>query len=314
MKKNTAKVLSVSKKRKFGEFYNLQVSEDRSYVVEGGFAVGNCVALDGSRWPVGSVLSDHPSGMAHVNLNQRVYTPCGYKEIGKIREGDFVLSGDGGWVRVVYVHKQNDCYTGFSYDVKLASGTIVSITGEHPFMLIGGEEIRADRLKVGDLVRCFREGSMAGTFGTVRVQGIKRSYHSQKPITILHIQVQEPHTYVCEGVVLHNCVFVPVMKSMEEMGFMLPPDASDDMVKAFHRVERPYPTMKSRFYQMSERDQRKVFGNDLLYNLWRQEKFPLEALVVEKDGMFLPMSFRQAAAKIEELGGVSYPKPILALG
>ncbi len=66
--------------------------------------------------------------------------------------------------------------------------------------------------------------------------------------------------------------------------------------------------MKSKFLRMSEADQRKIFGNNKLYDFWKREKFPLEKLVINKNGMFVPTSFKEVSGRIESLGGISFPK------
>ena len=66
--------------------------------------------------------------------------------------------------------------------------------------------------------------------------------------------------------------------------------------------------MKSKFLRMSEADQRKIFGNNKLYDFWKKEKFPLEKLVINKNGMFVPTSFKEVFRRRESLGGISFPK------
>lgn len=103
------------------------------------------------------------------------------------------------------------------------------------------------------------------------------------------------------------CVFVPQIKTLAEMGFdesLVPPDKR----QAFKTSSRAFPSMKSRFMAMSEADQRAVFANNKLFDFWKAEKFPLEAITVKRSGMFVPTSFREISGRIEQLGGVSFPR------
>ncbi|MHA1860165.1 MAG: hypothetical protein ACTSVF_03585 [Candidatus Asgardarchaeia archaeon] len=102
------------------------------------------------------------------------------------------------------------------------------------------------------------------------------------------------------------CVFVPKLKSLEELGLdydKLPPEAK----KVWKGVGAPRP-LSSKFYELPEVEQRRIFANDKLYNLWLKEKFPIEKLAVYKDGSWVTMSYKDAIKKLPDLGGISYPK------
>lgn len=145
---------------------------------------------------------------------------------------------------------------------------------------------------------------------------------------VYNLEVEKDESYVVDGFVVHNCISldgseIPVgdvlqdhpngnctltfkVKSLEEMGFSysdLPPAAR----RRWTGIQVPYRNMRSRFYALPEAEQRKVFGNDKLFNFWKKEKFPLEQLAVNRGGMFVPATYKQIVAKLETLGGVSSP-------
>lgn len=107
------------------------------------------------------------------------------------------------------------------------------------------------------------------------------------------------------------CLLTPVVKSLEELGYdygTLPESAK----KAWTRQQRPHPPMKMEFYELPEKDQRIVLGNSI-YELWKQERFPLEALVIRTKGWLSPMTFKDLQARVNTLGGMSAPKASIAL-
>ena len=105
------------------------------------------------------------------------------------------------------------------------------------------------------------------------------------------------------------CSWITRMKSLEELGVPYRPEYGD----AWRAERRTHPTKLSQFYGASEKNQAKLFPSRSLYNLWRQEKFPLEKLVVRDPRRgFVPMSFRRANSMIADLGGISNPKVGLA--
>lgn len=76
------------------------------------------------------------------------------------------------------------------------------------------------------------------------------------------------------------------------------------------KITKPIPnpfgkTLKQKFYQSSEATQRKLMGNNMLFKLWKQEKFDIEALVLPSGN---PMSYRQAIMNLDKIGGMSFPR------
>ena len=104
-----------------------------------------------------------------------------------------------------------------------------------------------------------------------------------------------------------GCTFVPVAETYNDLGINKD-DVSIDTQTKFKISARSMPNMKSKFLRLSEAEQRKVFGNNLLFDFWKREKFPLEKLVINRNGTFVPTSFKEVSKRIESLGGVSFPK------
>lgn len=153
---------------------------------------------------------------------------------------------------------------------------------------------------------------------------------TKKPYEIVfNLDVIVAGTYILKGVVVHNCMacicldgkrypvgstmddhvqgmcsFSYIIKTPAEMGFeKIPPGAE----KAWSVEARPYPRMLSNFHDLSEIEQRRIFDNKSLYDLWKREKFPIEKLVMKRAGAYIPATYKHAVANYPKWGGVSNP-------
>jgi len=102
------------------------------------------------------------------------------------------------------------------------------------------------------------------------------------------------------------CIFVPRVKTLEELGFDKE-KVSPKLRAGFSRQQRGYVLWKDKFLSMSEAEQRKVFANNALYDLWKRERFPLEKLVVKRQGMTVPITYKEAVSKVANWPTVSNP-------
>lgn len=68
------------------------------------------------------------------------------------------------------------------------------------------------------------------------------------------------------------------------------------------------PNRRYSFLASSDAEKRKVFANNALFDLWKEEKLPLEATAVYKDGTFRQASYKELLSNLHNLGGISYPK------
>jgi len=96
------------------------------------------------------------------------------------------------------------------------------------------------------------------------------------------------------------------LKSPEELGI----DLTGYPINVKRAWERNLGEVRNRlfdFYELPESQQRKLFANNLLYDLWKSEKFPFEKLAVYKNGSYVQASYSDLISRLDELGGISYP-------
>lgn len=106
------------------------------------------------------------------------------------------------------------------------------------------------------------------------------------------------------------CTFATRVKSPEELGI----DLSGEQSAFWHSQAFPYRTRMSKFWDLNEASKMRLFRSKAMFNLWKNEDFPLSSLIMKKKGSLQMMSFKEAAKNLKQLGGVSYPKVELELG
>lgn len=62
------------------------------------------------------------------------------------------------------------------------------------------------------------------------------------------------------------------------------------------------------FMAASAAEQRIIFANDKLFELWKSEKLPLETMSTFKNGSWVPATYKDTLEKLPTLGGLTYPK------
>lgn len=101
------------------------------------------------------------------------------------------------------------------------------------------------------------------------------------------------------------------MRTLTDLGF--DPDKVPEKYRTgFSRVVGASRTWRSKFYDLPEEEQRRIFNNDLLFSLWKREKLSLGSLVHQRNGMFVPKSYRQVFEELPKLGGLSSPNAEVA--
>lgn len=102
------------------------------------------------------------------------------------------------------------------------------------------------------------------------------------------------------------CYFIPVAKTLGDLGF-----DTDKLPKKLQsnwdNYSQDVPLMRSRFWKLPEAEQRKVFGNQKLYDLWKKEKFPIDYLSRKSGNFTLPLTYKDALRVLPDLGGISNP-------
>jgi predicted lipid-binding transport protein (Tim44 family) len=156
--------------------YNLLVSPGGVFFA-GGFTVHN----------KGCFLPDTPVTMADGSR----------RPIGAVRAGDAVLAfaGDGEivrtQVRAVLTHEVE------SYLVLRTASIELRVTEEHPFYVGAGTFKTAEALHAGDAVYAYDGRALAAQ----RVLALERV---RAHATVYNLQTDEPHTFLADGVAVHN--------------------------------------------------------------------------------------------------------------
>ena len=240
-----------------------------------------------------------------------IWTKRGLKSIESIGVGDEVLGGVSGSLRkVTKIFRRR--HQGELYTVTTNRG-IVDLTPEHPIGVFRDQKrdwVLPEDLKLKDqLVCCPEENWTNFCVGTIESLSVEKDVD----MVVHNLEVEKDECYVANGIVVHNCAFLdgttyPVgshledhpnglclfvldIKTPAEMGFTQPAPGSSAAWKA---EGQPYPDMASRFYAMSPDEQRRMFGNDALYDLWKREGFSPEHLIVYRDGMPGVMTYQAA--------------------
>ena len=84
--------------------------------------------------------------------------------------------------------------------------------------------------------------------------------------------------------------------------------ATADVKRAFRTNFGNIRPRRYDFMAASDAEQQKIFANKGLYQLWKQEKLPLEAMLDYQNGSFVQTSLTKALSNLNNLGGLSYPK------
>lgn len=134
----------------------------------------------------------------------RVTTDAGVKPIAELEVGDHVLTHQGRYRPVLACSRRN--YDGEILRIKVKLiGTTLRVTPEHPILTPSGW-VPAGELQVGDLVAL---GVPQGvSFEIERIEG--EDYTG----LVYNCEVAEDHSYVVEGVAVHNCFVLPIADDM----------------------------------------------------------------------------------------------------
>ena len=146
----------------------------------------------------------------------KVLTPYGNRNIEDLRVGDLVISGSGieRMVENVTTHYAEDTYIVEAKDVET-----IYTTSEHPFLVKRPENnepewVPAYQLKSSDLIAIYNDGKTIWT--TVY------SSTPTEPYEVYNLTVAEDHTFIANGVIVHNCGGVGSMLSCDPDGYLYP--------------------------------------------------------------------------------------------
>ncbi|MBS0632430.1 MAG: Hint domain-containing protein [Verrucomicrobia bacterium] len=156
--------------------YNLLVSPGGVFFANG-FAVHN----------KGCFLPDTPVTLADGTR----------RAISAVQVGDAVLAftADGTIVRTAVRHVLTHEVT--SYLILRTAGVELHVTEEHPFYVGNGTFRTAEALHAGDTVYAYDGHGLVP-------QRILALEHIRAPVTVYNLQTGEPHTFLADGIAVHN--------------------------------------------------------------------------------------------------------------
>ena len=137
-----------------------------------------------------------------------IETPDGPYEIEKLTVGDPVYAFDDGELTVVDVET---IFTGMAegyHYITFENGSSFKVTAEHPVYVRINEEwtwVSVQELTLGDEVMLL---TIDETLTTTWVNSTAY-FEPQTPVEVYNLEVQDPHTYFAEGVLVHNKLPMP---------------------------------------------------------------------------------------------------------
>jgi ribonucleoside-diphosphate reductase alpha chain len=141
-----------------------------------------------------------------LETGTRIHTPGGYKEIQELVPGDLVLTHLGNWKRVVNVWSRQT--TGDLYKLSVSNrwNYELNITGNHPVLTNKGW------VKVEDLDPETHQIYITPVVDTLEenpehivLSDYFRVEKQNRETTVWDIEVEDDHSFVAQGVVVHNC-------------------------------------------------------------------------------------------------------------
>ncbi|MBI5603870.1 MAG: TIM44-like domain-containing protein [Deltaproteobacteria bacterium] len=170
------RIISMERIRKRVRVFNLQTDQPNTFFANG-LAVHN---KGGGCFPAGTGIA----------------TPQGRKAIEQLAAGDEVLSVDregrtvSTLVKTIFINK--------SPILKLEThdGWLLA-TRDHPVSLMGGGFRPAGDLKAGDPITRWKKGRLIGG----KIHGVAPEAGQD---LVFNLEVDEPHTFIAEGIVVHN--------------------------------------------------------------------------------------------------------------
>lgn len=144
-----------------------------------------------------------PEGKTCFTLDTPVLTPKGYIPIGKLSDGDEVISVDPKTFQT-QVTAITEYFTIVAYvlTITLKDGRQVTCTEDHPF-LSSGDWIEAGKLEVGDLLYVY---SCDSQIESTPIVSIVRQ--NEKRLVADFTTLSDNHSFIANGIITHNCGLV----------------------------------------------------------------------------------------------------------
>ena len=170
-----------------------------------------------------------------------IYTVDGWKPIGKIKVGDLVLTHKGKFRKVTQLHKNN----AKAHIVKIFfdKNKFITVTAKHP-VLVNGKWKNAkditidDSIKVlahkcngcNELIPIYKKYCTLSCSNKTTAKNMQKNYNNEykfidMPVKWIHswvskknnrlynLSVEGDESYICKGVVVHNCrcTLIPIL-------------------------------------------------------------------------------------------------------
>ncbi len=124
-------------------------------------------------------------------------TATGNVPIEQLRAGDKVFAVDVyGDISIVSVHKLLVHENSEIYELESEMGTLRT-TAEHPFWVGMDKYVEVSNLNVGDKIVHVKDGTLT----YIPITNIRPTGEFE---TVYNITVDEPNTYIADGIVVHN--------------------------------------------------------------------------------------------------------------
>ena len=134
-----------------------------------------------------------------------IMTKSGGVPIEEIEVGDYVFTHNNNWKKVLKVMERR--YRGKMISLSLLNNEVLSSTPNHPILCSSVDLevklfVEAGKLKKWDFVVCCKEKEGKFVFDEY---GINDTYEYNYNGPVYNLEVEDDHTYIASGVVVHNC-------------------------------------------------------------------------------------------------------------
>lgn len=236
-----------------------------------------CLALDGTIYPTSRMMPIHPQDRC-LGKGSMILTNRGEKRIEDVIIGDSVWTHKKRFMPVLALSKHK--HKGRAIKVK-KNGRKLICTPEHKILVERGW-VEAQNLMWDNSLKI---------------------YEIEIDTDVFDLSVQGDHSYQAEGIIVHNCTMVPVLKNFKPLNFQtgeqwfksLPVNPTGKKVKGF-----PEPSQKE------------IMGPGK-HQAWKAGKFDFDQLATLKRHKIWGDSVQPTSLKVllKGGGGIKPPKIIL---
>lgn len=136
----------------------------------------------------------------------QVLTPTGYREIEAFKPGDLIETLDNGTRTIQTVTKRLKFSASQLIELGIENDGTLKSTYWHSLSTQRGW-VPAGKMRVGDQVHCIRDGKC------LKLE-VKQITTSKTSCEVFNLVTTGPHTYVVEGIVVHNFTFFRTIRTI----------------------------------------------------------------------------------------------------